>query len=304
MKPGTPSWERLRRLPPRELTLLASVAKAELRSLRLQAELLRDPTTVFRRAGMEADAWQREVLTSAADRILLVCSRQIGKSETAAALALLNAILYPPALVLIVSPTQRQSGELFRKVKRFYGALVRGEAGREPWKPTPARVRRQTELEQAAGEALVQESALQLEMANGSRIVALPGKEATIRSFSAVKLLIIDEAARTSDELYSALRPMLAVSHGRLVALSSAWAKQGWFWEAYDGKGNWLRIRRTALECPRLTPEFLESERQDIGPRWYAMEYMAEFSDPIDALFTEAEVARAMRVPEREVWFK
>src|SRR5215831_9017902 len=53
-----------------------------------------------------------------------------------------------------------------------------------------------------------------LELANGSRIISLPGKEETIRGFSKVALLILDEAAWVADDLYIAARPMLAVSDG------------------------------------------------------------------------------------------
>ena len=68
---------------------------------------------------------------------------------------------------------------------------------------------------------VVAESALRLELANGSRVVSLPGDEKNIRGYSGVTLLVIDEAARVADELYYAVRPMLAVSQGRLVALST-----------------------------------------------------------------------------------
>jgi hypothetical protein len=51
--------------------------------------------------------------------------------------------------------------------------------------------------------------------------VGLPGTEATIRGFSAVSLLLVDEAARCSDELYLAIRPMLAVSDGTLWLMST-----------------------------------------------------------------------------------
>ena len=63
---------------------------------------------------------------------------------------------------------------------------------------------------------------------NGSRIVGLPGKEATTRGFSNVSLLLFDEASRVPDDLFRAMRPTLAVSGGlgragslrRLKALS------------------------------------------------------------------------------------
>jgi hypothetical protein len=83
------------------------------------------------------------------------------------------------ALVLIFSPTSRQSVELFLKIRVAYRDLT-GQQGR--WYQ-----------ERQTGNAL--------ELKNGSRIVALPGKEANIRGFSGVTLLIIDEASRVPDVL-------------------------------------------------------------------------------------------------------
>ena len=76
-------------------------------------------------------------------------------------------------------------------------------------------------------------SAMRAEFANGSRVIALPGKEATVRGYSGVDLLVIDEAARVADELYYSVRPMLTVSGGRLVALTTPWGKRGWFFETW-----------------------------------------------------------------------
>ena len=62
---------------------------------------------------------------------------------------------------------------------------------------------------------------------NGSRIVGLPGMEATVRGFSAVSLMLIDEASRVDDAMYKALRPMLAVGQGDLWLMSTPCGKRG-----------------------------------------------------------------------------
>src|SRR6516162_5255499 len=166
---------------------------------RLATDLLDalDPARVMVRAGLPPDPWQRDLLRSTASRMLVLCARQSGKSTCAAALGLYEALYASPALVLLLSPSLRQSQELFRATMQLYtrgGAQV----------PTVA------------------ESALRLELTNGSRIVALPGEsDATIRGYSQVRLLVIDEAARVDVSLYTATRPMLSVSGGRLIALST-----------------------------------------------------------------------------------
>jgi hypothetical protein len=140
----------------------------------------------------------------------------------------------------------------------------------------------------------VQESALQLTLANGSRVVSLPGCESTVRCFSAVSLLVIDEAARVPDGLYHGVRPMLATSRGRLLCLSSAYAKQGFFYESWRGDEPWRRVKVTAAECGRIAPEFLAEERAAMGERLYSREYGCEFQAADDAAFDPVVIDRAL----------
>jgi hypothetical protein len=227
-----------------------------------------DPTGVMTAAGQTPDPWQERVLRTDADRMLLLCSRQTGKSSVSAALALSTALLRPRAPVLLLSTSDRQSGELFRKVVDLYDALGR---------PLPAESR----------------TARRLELANGSRVLSLPGTEKTLRGFSGVALLVIDEAARVDDGLYFAVRPMLAVSGGRLVALSTPYGKRGWFHDEWFGEGTWERVRVTAEQCPRISKAFLKEERRALGERWFRQEYLTDFAECIDAVFRYADIQAA-----------
>jgi hypothetical protein len=94
--------------------------------------------------------------------------------------------------------------------------------------------------------------------------------------------------------LYYAVRPMLAVSRGSLVALSTPFGKRGWFHEEWSGSGHWQRIQINADQCPRITKEFLEEERRALGDRWYRQEYFCEFNDTIDAVFSYADIQAAL----------
>jgi hypothetical protein len=222
-------------------------------------------------AGLPGDDWQAQLLRSSARRALLLCGRQCGKSSVAAALALKVAFLEPPATVLLLSPSLRQSGELFRdKVLRCYQALGQ---------PVPA-VKRPTQLS--------------LELTNGSRIISLPESEAGIRGYSGVALLVIDEAARVSESLYSAVRPMLSVSKGRLLALSTPFGRRGWFHAAWIGSSAWQRICVKATDCPRIDPAFLAEEKESIGERWFNQEYLCSFEDMIGAVFRQEDIDAAL----------
>jgi len=228
-----------------------------------------DPVLLAQRAGITPDAWQAEVLRSRSPRMLLNCSRQSGKSTTTGVLAVWTALFHPGALVLLLSPSLRQSQELFKKCLDTYRV-----AGR----PAPAD----------------SESALRLELANGSRIVSLPGTEVSVRGFSAVRLLIIDEAARVDDALYTSVRPMLAVGAGRLVAMSTPFGKRGWWHNAWTSDEAWQRVEVPARMCPRIPAAFLHEERRALGPWWYRQEYECQFSDTTDSLFGADEVRAAI----------
>ena len=228
-----------------------------------------DPCVLAAAIGMDPDPWQADVLRSAHPRILLNVARQVGKSVTCATKAVHVAVYEPGALILLLSPSQRQSGEIFKKILSTYKALGRP----------------------IASEA---ESALTLTLENGSRIVSLPGSEATIRSYSAVRLLIADEASRIEDETISAVRPMLAVSGGQLIALSTPAGRRGWWHAAWEDGGNaYQRVRVPASECPRISAAFLAEEKASMGDYFYRQEYECEFAES-DAQLISEETLRAM----------
>jgi phage FluMu gp28-like protein len=130
---------------------------------------------------------------------------------------------------------------------------------------------------------------------NGSRIVGLPGSEDTVRGFSAVNLLLVDEAARVSDELYVAVRPMVAVSGGTMWLVSTPRGKRGFFYETWHSAGaEWERVQVTAEECPRIPRSFLEEERRTMGEQAYQQEYRCAFSDTVTAMFDRDLLDRAI----------
>jgi phage FluMu gp28-like protein len=129
---------------------------------------------------------------------------------------------------------------------------------------------------------------------NGSRIVALPGTEKTVRGFSKVSLLMIDEAARVEDRLYRALTPMLSVGDGDLWLMSTPWGKRGFFYDEWVNGKDWVKVQVRATECPRISAKFLEKQRKRLGPMWFEQEYMCGFVDNGVGLFERRVVEEAM----------
>ncbi len=227
-----------------------------------------DPVVFASRVGIDPDDWQADVLRSTSPRMLLNCSRQSGKTTITALLGLHTALYEPGSLVVILSPSLRQSSEFFRVLAGLYaasGATVPATA----------------------------ETFLRLELTNGSRVLSLPATEKTIRGISAVRLLLIDEASRVHDDLYASVRPMLAVSNGRLVALSTPFGKRGWWSDAWHGRHLWKRVEVPADQCPRISREFLAEERDQLGEWWFNQEYLCQFMDAETQAFSSDEVARA-----------
>jgi len=228
-----------------------------------------NPVLFARLLGFNPDSWQEKVLSSSSKRLMLNCSRQSGKSTTASILALHRAIFYPDNLILLVSPSLRQSSELFRKV----GVQL----DRLKMKPK-----------------LLENNKLSCIFDNKSRIVSLPSSEGTIRGYSGANLIIEDEASRVDDELYRAIRPMLAVSNGRLILMSTPFGKRGHFYKEWSEGLGWEKIQIKADECPRISTEFLEEEKRSLGEWWFKQEYMCEFVETIDQIFSYQYIDKSL----------
>ncbi len=211
---------------------------------------------VERRLGFYPDPYQRLILTSTTKRGILNCKRQWGKTTVSAAKAVYRVATVRNSLVVVASPSLRQSGDGCNTIS--------------------------------------------LLLDNGSRIVGLPENEATIRGFSGLSMLIIDKAARVSDDVYyQALRPMLSVGDGELWMLSTPCGKRGFFYETWkqpevNSQEEFLRISVQADDCPRISPRFLEEQRAVMTGDSFRQEHMCEFIGSGDALFDPDLIEAAM----------
>jgi hypothetical protein len=220
------------------------------------------------RLGFYPDPWQRQLLRSRSQWVMLNCCRQSGKSTTTAIVALHQAI-YDPGLVLCVSPSLRQSRELFTKIIGFLKDL-------EPVEP------------------LEEDNKSSCELANASRIVSLPGDPDTVRGYSSPRLVITDEAARVADAMQAALGPMLAVSGGRQIDMSSPNGRRGYFFENWERGEGIERIKIVGRQCPRISAAFLEQQRKKLGPTLFAQEFEGEFTDSDTSAFSSELIELAL----------
>jgi hypothetical protein len=241
-----------------------------------------DSAALFKDVVGKPDPWQREALRSDSKRQLYLASRQSGKSSVAAIKALHTARFEDGALVLLVSPSLPQSQEVFRRCLVAYRDLGRPEG-------------------------MAAESALRLELGNGSRIISLPGSEKTNVGYAAT-LLIIDEAARTPSALVDAMLPTVAVTGGAILALTTPAGARGWFyelWSSSDVGEVWETYRITAEECPRISEEHIEEARMTRGERHVRQEYYCSFEADEAGFFEDhAVLERSLVVPDDgKLWF-
>jgi len=199
--------------------------------------------------GVEPTPWQQDFLRAPRGAsILALTARQCGKTTTAAWAMAHAALFVPGSLSVVACPAQRQSAEAVRRVR---DAVVK------------------------AGGKFKAENVYGLELTNGSRVLALPGSDDSIRGLTVDAWIVADEAARLPPDLIAALRPMRARRPGACFAmLSTAWSRTDPFWLAWDSDDpSWMRLKATA-DTIQYDAEFLERERRALGEDGFKREYL------------------------------
>jgi hypothetical protein len=225
--------------------------------------------------GVRLDDWQQTALTTDRHDILLLVTRQGGKGEVATFLALEQLVNVPGSTTVVVSKAERQSKRLLRRIKRRYRQL-------------------------AGVPDVITDNQFEFGLRNGAEVLALPGSEETIRGIEAVHLLIVDEAALVSEDLFNAVYPMLASTDGRCVAMSTARGARGWFWQAFVGDDpDWHRVKITWRDIPRFTAAFIERVRRRFGELMFRQEFECEFlgEGAVFRKVSEAAVAERQTEP-------
>ena len=190
------------------------------------------------------------------------------QSTVTGVLAVHGATFRPGTLCLLVSPTQRQSAELFARCTTIMKTL----------KNPPV---------------LIADNLTSCTFTSGSRIISLPGDADNIRGFTP-DLVLVDECGYISDEVFLALRPSLSVSKGRLLMMGTPHGRRGAMWHAsIDTTEGWEKILVTAAECPRISKEFLDAERATVGYA-FAQEYEGQYLDAASQLFSGQDIADAI----------
>ncbi|MGH9584642.1 MAG: terminase large subunit domain-containing protein [Bryobacteraceae bacterium] len=219
------------------------------------------------RLQLALDPWQCALLRRRGLRELVNVTRQGGKSTCTAAAVLHECCFVPGSKTIVISPSQRQSDLLLERVKEL------AERARLPVRPLGGE-----------GSGLT---------APSGTFVALPASEATTRGFSGCTWLIVDEAARVPDALFHSSRAYLATTNGRTWLLSTPFGRRGFFHREHES-GRWRITKIPAVECPRISPEFLAEQQLSLPAAWFRQEYECEFTSVEDGLFDHDLVLQAV----------
>ena len=215
---------------------------------------------------VELDCLQESILRADQRRIIILCHRQWGKSSLSALITLHRAVFFADSLCLLVSPSLRQSSENFKKVVGFLSALD----------DRPL---------------MTEDTKLSLTLSNGSRIISLPGGNdgKTVRGYTGPDVIVIDEAAQCSDELYHSITPMQASNPaGKLILCSTPHGQKGFFYDTWkEDLPGWLKVAVRADENPRIDPAWLEEQKQIMGPLNFQQEFENAFLNDELSVFTE-----------------
>lgn len=256
MPSGLATWERMEAAIWQQVHL----ARRE-REAAEPADYRRGALVIADELGIALDDWQRQMVTGPRRDILVNVTRQGGKGMGATILTLDQILNRPGSKTLVISRAERQAKRLFRRIRRAYHRL--------------------SDVPRA-----IADTTTELELTNGSIVLALPGSEATIRGEDAVDLVIVDEASRVPDDLIAAVRPMLATTDGKMIALTTPFGELGWFYEAWTGEDpEWERIEVWGKDIPRIKSDFLAKERRRLGPLLYAQEYECRFLPTVNQFF-------------------
>jgi hypothetical protein len=204
---------------------------------------------VDRELGIKPSDWQKQLLRAPRGaQVVVLTARQVGKTTAASWAMAHTMITQPGSLSVIACPAQRQSAEAVRRIKDY---LVK------------------------VGRKLSVENVYGLELDNGSRVLALPGSDDSIRGLTVNGWIVADEAARLKDDMIAALRPMRARTNARFVMLSTAWSRTDPFWTVWSNEDpSWLRLKATADVGGLYTQAYLDRERQALGETDFNREYL------------------------------
>ena len=218
--------------------------------------------------------YQVALLEDPSKRIVACMGRQSGKTTTIALKAIYFAQANKGVTVLITSPSLRQSMIMFERIISFaYSSLyLRGK--------------------------IIRATGTLIQFDNRSKIIALPCSENLLRGYTA-NMIILDEASWIPEKVITQiLFPMLTTTDGYAILLSTPWDKNHFFYRAFVNPAYSVH-RVKSSECPLVTEQILEENRQNMTHEEFLMEYEAEFVEALNSYFPQALIRSSVELAQK-----
>ena len=214
-----------------------------------------------KKIGVKLDEWQRLYINTKGNTAVRA-GRQSGKSFAESLRVALFALQNPNTQTLIIGAVDRQSVELFEKVKAHLIILAKNNIKGRP-------------------------TMHKIALSNGSKIIALPcGRTGYGLRNYAIHKLVVDEAHYVPEEVFVAVRPMLATTGGTIDLLSTPRGNKGFFHDCFSDD-EFTTFHVLSKDCPRITEDFLKSEQKRMTKLQFSQEYEAEFLDQLQQFFSK-----------------
>ena len=231
-----------------------------------------------KKLGIKLDEWQRDYIKTEGN-VAIRAARQSGKSFAQSLRVALFALLNKGTQTLIIGAVDRQSVGLFEKVKSHITNLAKWNI---KGKPTMHKI----------------------ELTNGSKIIAEPaGRTGYGLRFLTIHKLVCDEAHYIPEEVFIAVRPMLATTDGTIDLLSTPKGNKGYFYDAFEDeetKKDFKQFHVRWQDCPRHSESFIKRERRTMTKLQFAQEYDAVFLDSLQAFFTLELINNCIKIQRNQ----
>ena len=230
---------------------------------------------------LKLDKWQKEVLNQKGN-ICLRSGRQVGKSTVISIKAAEYAVYNKKKVVLVVAAVERQAYHLFEMTLNYLSDNYKSQIKMGKNRPTKSKI----------------------QLKNGTVIYCLPTGVSGlgIRGYT-VDLLIADEAAFIPEEVWTAVTPMLAVTKGDIILLSTPHGKEGFYYNCFQNE-DYSSFHVSSEECERVDKKFLKREKERMTKVQYAQEYLGEFVDELMQFFSTDLIRSSMTLHSKLITSK
>ena len=203
--------------------------------------------------------------------------RQKGKSMMCENILALASLKYSDQRCGFLAPTLRQAKPLFKDIVRKLKPLIAESNG----------------------------SDLELTFINGSSISFMSAEQGdNLRGFTVTErgILIIDEAAYISDDVFYAVTPFVNANNAPILCVSTPRFRQGFFYDFYTdglkGVANTYAYDFNDWPNPYITPERLEMYRKKMPLNLFRADYLGEWMEANSDVFGDFQAVMSNSVTE------